>query len=444
MRSLLVHLNRRHIGTLSEGNDLWTFDYTPDWAGDPEGFDLSPALKRSTLSHQDGATLRPVQWYFDNLLPEEDLRKVLTTEAGLQGEDAFALLAYLGQESAGSLVLMTPEAVDVIHAAGTGKAGLQPLSDEVLFRRIKDLPRSSLSKDAPKRMSIAGAQHKLLVVYKDDQLYEPVGEEPSTHILKPNHPGEDYPASVINEYVVMRLAGRLKLDVPAVHRRYTPAPVYLVQRFDRFVDEGGQTQRRHIIDACQLLNQARTFKYTVANLQTLKDVILLCRNRASTRLKLFQWLVFNVLIANHDNHIKNISFLVSPEGISLAPAYDLLSTATYNTVAFAQEKANWPHVDMAVPLVGALTFQQVTRQAVVDSGGVLGLTPAICTRELNRMVKAMPLELSKLLKTIEEENLQLGEDVKPYLGGELRLLRTLAHLILPEMIGRVTASPSAG
>ena len=108
-------------------------------------------------------------------------------------------------------------------------------------------------------------------------------------------------------------------------------------------------------------------------------------------------------------------------------------------MAFAQEKANWPHVEMAIPLVGALTFQQVTRQAVVDSGVVLGLTPAICTRELNRMVKAMPLELSKLVKAIEEENRQLGEDVKPYLGGELRLLRTMAHLILPEMIGRVTA-----
>ena len=32
------------------------------------------------------------------------------------------------------------------------------------------------------------------------KLFEPLPGTPSTHILKPNHPGEDYPASVMNDF----------------------------------------------------------------------------------------------------------------------------------------------------------------------------------------------------------------------------------------------------
>jgi len=39
---------------------------------------------------------------------------------------------------------------------------------------------------------------------------------------------------------------------------------------------------------------------------------------ASTRLRLYLWLVFNLLIANNDNHLKNLSFMVSDEGIGLS------------------------------------------------------------------------------------------------------------------------------
>jgi hypothetical protein len=79
--------------------------------------------------------------------------------------------------------------------------------------------------------------------------------------LKPDHPDEDYPHSVINEWFVMRLAKRLGLDVPDVHRRYAPSPVFLINRFDRVREDQGW-QRRHVIDACQLLGLDRSFKYS--------------------------------------------------------------------------------------------------------------------------------------------------------------------------------------
>ncbi|MDF2463836.1 MAG: protein HipA [Ramlibacter sp.] len=123
-------------------------------------------------------------------------------------------------------------------------------------------------------MSLAGAQHKMLVVMRGGELFEPLAATPSTHILKPNHQSSDYSASVMNEFFTMRLAKSLGLDVPAVHRLYAPQPVYIVERFDRVRVQGSAADpdgvgRRHVIDTCQLLNKSRAFKCAAANLQTL-------------------------------------------------------------------------------------------------------------------------------------------------------------------------------
>ncbi|MFY8016713.1 MAG: HipA N-terminal domain-containing protein, partial [Inhella sp.] len=80
-RRLNIFINQEQLGTLHEDNDLWTLAYLPQWRDRPGSFDLSPALPRSQLLHRDGATLRPVQWYFDNLLPEEKLRELIAADA---------------------------------------------------------------------------------------------------------------------------------------------------------------------------------------------------------------------------------------------------------------------------------------------------------------------------------------------------------------------------
>lgn len=430
MRILVAYLNNRRIGTLSEGNDLWSFQYDPAWAAAPDSFNLSPALPRSTLLHQDGGTERPVQWYFDNLLPEEQMREALSKEARIHGDDAFALLEYLGAESAGSLVLLPPD--EDINEPG----GLRPLSDEEISRRIRNLSRATLGSSAPKRMSLAGAQNKLLVVYRDGALFEPTGSEPSTHILKPNHPSDDYPASVINEYVVMSLAHDIGLSVPSAFRRYTPQPIYLVERFDRRIDPEGRTQRCHIIDACQLLNKSRAFKYQAATLPTLAQIVEYCRNRVSTKLELYRWLVFNLIVANGDNHLKNLSFLVSVEGIEFAPAYDLLSTGAYHTRAFANERADWPAAHLAIPLPGATTFAQVNRNSILSAGEILGLPRRIGERELDRLTRNLPDALSVLVQRVEAENGGCPKAARAFLGGEARLVSTVQHLIVPDMLQR--------
>lgn len=430
-RALNAHLNDRLIGVLREEDDRWSFEYHPQWCSDPTAFDLSPALSRAKETIVDGSSKRPVQWYFDNLLPEEALRVALASEAKVSADDAFGLLEYFGAESAGSLVLSDP------RTSLNQDRGLRPLPDAALSMRIQNLPRTPLTHDAPKRMSLAGAQHKLAVVMREGRLYEPMPGAISTHILKPNHNDPIYASSVINEYFIMRLAERMQLHVPPVHRRYVPEPVYLVDRFDRAIQDGG-VARKHSIDSCQLLNKPRGFKFHGASVNTLTEIAAACRVRAPARLWLYRWLVFNILVGNADNHMKNISSLVSANGIEMAPAYDLLSTAVYTTRAMS-EQPTWPNVDLALPLPGAKRFCDVTRASLLQAGKILGLEENTVERELDRLQNNIISSANSLLTEIERDNQKLAVSAKQYLAGELRLLRAITSIVIPEMVAQVAS-----
>lgn len=438
MRRLDVFYNALRVGTLAEDNDLWRFDYDAKWQRSPKAFDLSPALPRAQGVIRDGGSDRPVQWYFDNLLPEEALRQVVAKEANLPSEDAFSLLAYYGAESAGALELLEPETINTLP---TGK---QRLSYDALSRRIRSLPQASLQKESPKRMSLAGAQHKMLIILEGDTVYEPEAGTPSTHILKPDHPDQTgYPGSVINEYFTMRLAGALGLDVPAVQWRYVPEPVYIVERFDRAYDGEGQVQRRHAIDTCQLLNRARTYKYSGANLDSMNQAISLCRSRITARMAVFRWLAFNILTGNSDNHLKNLSYLVSREGIQIAPAYDLLSTAVYDTRALADERERWPHCELALHISSEhRTFGQVTRDDLIQAGVAIGLARQTAERELDRQRRMILTTADQLIDDIHEEHRRLCDRSpdptasRRHWGTQDKVLRSIRHIILSEMQDR--------
>ena len=431
-RSLRASINQQEVGRLQEVAGLWSFQYTPDWLANPKGFALSPHIPLSAQPLLDGASQRPVQWYFDNLLPEEDQRVLLAKDARLDAADAFGLLAWYGAESAGSLTLLPPE------AAPQTTEPLRPLPDDALQARIRQLPKSPLTHAAIKRMSLAGAQHKLAVVLEDGALFEPAGATPSTHILKPDHPDADYPHSVINEWFVMRLARRLGLDVPEVHRRYVPSPVYLIDRFDRVAGAQGW-QRRHAIDACQLLGLDRSFKYTQGSMDSLAALANACRSPAVARSRLFGWLVFNVLVGNSDAHLKNLSFLVSHEGVQLAPFYDLLSVATYDSPAF--DKSGWPaQTQLAWPILGVRHFSDIRRGLLLEAGVALNLVKGTAERLLENLRSRIVSEAEALYAEVEAENARIAHarpELAATMAGESRCVRAISHTVIKEMARQI-------
>ena len=431
-RSLRASINQQEVGSLQEVAGLWSFQYTPDWLANPKGFALSPHIPLSAQPLLDGASQRPVQWYFDNLLPEEDQRVLLAKDARLDAADAFGLLAWYGAESAGSVTLLPPEAAPQTIEL------LRPLPDDALQARIRQLPKSPLTHAAIKRMSLAGAQHKLAVVLEDGALFEPAGATPSTHILKPDHPDADYPHSVINEWFVMRLARRLGLDVPEVHRRYVPSPVYLIDRFDRVAGAQGW-QRRHAIDACQLLGLDRSFKYTQGSMDSLAALANACRSPAVARSRLFGWLVFNVLVGNSDAHLKNLSFLVSHEGVQLAPFYDLLSVATYDSPAF--DKSGWPaQTQLAWPILSVRHFSDIRRGLLLEAGVALNLVKGTAERLLENLRSRIVSEAEALYAEVEAENARIAHarpELAATMAGESRCVRAISHTVIKEMARQI-------
>lgn len=436
-RELIASINEVTVGVLRDENDIWSFTYAPRWLERADRYPLSPALPLQVEPLRDGSSRRPVQWYFDNLLPEEGQRVLLARDAHLRSEtDAFALLAHYGAESAGSVTLLPSS----VAASDRSRGGLRPLSDAQLFARIAALPQLPLTHDAMKRMSLAGAQHKLAMVLRDGELYEPSGPTPSTHILKPDHQDrDDYPHSVINEWFVMRLAARVGLEVPAVHRRYVPAPVYLVDRFDR-VEERGEWLRRHTIDACQLLDLARTFKYEQGSVERLATIASLCRNRAVARTRIFSWLVFNVLTGNSDAHLKNLSFLVSDEDFQLAPFYDLLSIAAWSTPMY--QKGDWPdRVPFAWDIAGKRYFADFDRALLLGAGATIGLASRTAERLLDALLDQIESAAAALYEETERDNTAImGErpELTATLGGELTCLRVIRYTIIAEMVRRLS------
>lgn len=431
-RTLQAYINDRRVGELRDTNGVWSFAYDATWVGTEEAYPLSPALPLDPEPLVDSSSTRPVQWYFDNLLPEESARTLLAKDARVDAADAFGLLAYYGAESAGSLTLVTE-----VPAASTGAT--QPLSDAQLQERIEALPRISLASRAAKRMSLAGAQHKLAVIYRNGELIEPVGQTPSTHILKPDHTDPDYPYTVINEYFTMRLCRALRLNVPSVARRYVPAPVYLVERFDR---EAASTpagvSRLHLVDACQALNLDRQFKYAEGSIERLAELASRCSAPATARLRIYSWLVFNLLTGNSDAHLKNLSFLVTRRGIELAPYYDLVAVGVYETRAFGKD--TWPATQLAWPLCGRRSFHELSRPTVLEAGRELGLSQEVAVRLLNAQVGRIEQVARSLLAEIEAENTQMLE-TRPQLAatfaGELRCLRTVLEVVIGGMAAQL-------
>jgi serine/threonine-protein kinase HipA len=421
-RELVATINGRPVGRLFETMNLWSFEYAGEWI--ESGFDLSPHMRRAQGRIDDGASQRPVQWFFDNLLPEEQARELLAKEAEIPGTDAFALLAYYGRESAGAITLRAP-------GEAAGPSGLEPLTDADLSERIAKLPKQSLAAGAPKKMSNAGAQHKLSVCLREGALYLPVGETPSTHLLKPDHVDRDeYPGSAANEYFVMRLAAQMGLPVPPVQIRFVPQPVYLVERFDR-VTCGDETTRLHIIDACQLLNLDRTFKYQQATAGTLMKIIDHCSNRARARQDLAAWVLFNVLTGNGDAHLKNLSFHVDTNGVQLAPFYDLVSTECWR--AAIGNEPRWPHRDLGTRIGQAETFGQISLEQYLTFADALGVTRTAA----NRLVKQLAGGIETAAKQLYEEFERLAMPAEAR-AGQLQVLRAIRAIVIREMVPKLS------
>lgn len=311
--------------------DELTFTYEADWLTDPRGFSLSTRLRRRIEPHRGPELL----YWLQNLLPEGDAATTIGRASGTAVGDVLGMFSEIGRDTAGALRFAARKSNPTL-------ARPQQLTERRIAGLIEGLPQRPLGFGRRGvRLSLPGVQPKLGLAGRSDALELPVGDRPSTFILKPALPGFWGPAH--NEAFCLALARAAKIDAcHAEVRQFGDHVALLVTRYDR-TGEGNEVQRVHQEDFCQALGVPPSRKYernqagmrgpsAVEALRLIGEVVDV-RPPAAARIAFLEALVFNVMIQNTDAHAKNYSLLIhAGDKVDLAPLYDLVSAYPYTTL----------------------------------------------------------------------------------------------------------------
>jgi serine/threonine-protein kinase HipA len=326
MRRLLVYLHGEPVGTLDQDDSgLLEFRYAPEWLGRPDAAPLSRSLPLESEAFR-GKQARP---FFAGLLPDEGPRGRIAAILGISERNDFAMLERIGGECAGAVSLL-PEGVPPPAAS---ESRTRELDEKELQEIIAELPRRPLMAGREGvRLSLAGSQDKLPVVLRGSRFGLPLGNTPSTHIIKPEP--ERFPGLVANEVVCMTLAKAVGLNVPGVEARAIGGKACIVvQRYDRTVSAEGTVTRIHQEDFCQALGLPPERKYQQEGGPLLRDCVAMLREWSTVPVldirDFLDGLILSVLIGNADAHAKNYSLLYRGGERRLAPFYDLVCTLAW-------------------------------------------------------------------------------------------------------------------
>lgn len=387
--ALEVYLHGRLAGVLlrkENGNLQFRYDKGYVEAKGPP-LSLNLPLRTEAFPHRDCLA------FFGNLLPEEDVRAQVALATGISAANDYKLLERFGGDVAGAVTLLPSEGAE----EETEPDSLEVLSPERLDEILSALPQRPFAVDdqGEVRLSLAGAQSKLPAVEVGGGFALPHGSgHATTHILKPE-PAR-FPGLVANEFFCMRLAREAGLQVAAVERAETSSglPFLIVSRYDRDLTEE-PIRRLHQEDLCQALGKLYVEKYEQEGGPSVREAMGLIDDASSVpardRQRFWLALVLNVLIGNCDAHGKNYSLLYDSPAPSLAPLYDLVSTAAYDGLTSR----------LAMSIDGATMLEEVDAKAWKRLAAEVGFAPRFLAQRMEPFLERM-LEASSELAGRDE------------------------------------------
>ena len=370
---LEVWLLNQRAGTLWLKDGELQFQYSALWLEQPQAIALSQSLPLQAEPFGDRAC-RP---FFAGLLPEGQLRQRIAQQCQISRSNDFGLLVVIGGDCAGAVSLVVGDQVAAPDA-------VEWLEQDQLIALLDDLPqRPMLAQRDGLRLSLAGAQDKLPVVFDGARIGLPLGSTASTHILKPAIAAVE--GSVINEAFCMALGQAMGLQVADTEILAAgDRQVLLVGRYDRRRGEGERWLRLHQEDFCQALGIQPELKYQNEGGPDLNACFGLLRRAtrpsAPQVIRLLDAVAFNALIGNHDAHAKNFSLLYTEGTPTLAPLYDLLCTAVYPTLT----------AKMAMKLGSKYRFSEVQSRHWEKFAEAAGLSWAQTRKRVIRMAAQLP------------------------------------------------------
>lgn len=414
-------------GTISgESTESAVFVYNRDYANNRIPISLSLPIRTEPFSPEE------TRVFFDGLLPEGFTRKSVARRLHLDEEDYLSILEGLGKECIGAIRIVPDE------ESGQDEAFYKSLSMDDVKRLAEEGATRSAEIVVNSHLSLTGASGKVGLYFSEEDgcWYQPFGTAPSTHIVKQSH--VRLSNIVENEQLILLTAAKAGIptaksfiirtpgdanasnraknaeDAPS-HTEEDKDILLATKRYDRdlshpasILDGLRVPLRLHQEDFAQALGIPSSEKYEHPGAHYLEKMFRLLRDSSADpmrdQLSLLDLLIFDVLIGNSDNHIKNLSLLYSPDlrSLRLAPAYDLVCTAVYT---------NGPS-EMSIAIAGELDWNRIDRTTFADASSEIGIRKAVILREYDRLQKEIPAALEQSADELQKSGLHRAKSLK--------------------------------
>lgn len=394
-------------GTLARTEGEVAFRYHENYLASPAAAPLSLSLPLQAEPYTE-EELTP---YFRGLLPEGAALENLCRSLGIPQDDYVAMLAACGLDCLGDVI--------IDPAAYTETRSYEAVSLDQI-KEMAGKPGKIDESLETARLSLAGTQNKCGLFHDPaapitEGWYQPIGGAPSNYIVK--FAREDLIDLMQVEHLSMTCAAACGLDVAQTALISPLKPIICVERYDRRLASNETINglpaplRRHQEDLTQafgLLPHAKYRELKPSSVQVIADFLRRRSAQPARDLRAFASLIlFNYLIGNCDNHLKNLSILYAPDWKSfiLAPAYDLVSTTYFARFSREMGMAIGEHSDI----------DEVTTADFAILADQLGIS----MRVLRNIVDTFA---EKALPSLREEGAQLaseGYDAAPYIADDI-------------------------
>lgn len=330
---LVVLLAGRIAGHLElERDGRPRFTYAPAWRQDRNAYPLSLSMPLAREEHP-ARIVEPWLW---NLLPDnENTIERIARAFGVSRNSPYRILEQKGEDLAGAAQIVGEERARELLTGITVEEEVEWLTESEVaeeLRRVKGDAASTRLSRTSGQFSLAGAQPKTALFYREGRWGIPKGRTPTTHILKP--PTGDWEGFVENEHFCLTLARRLGLQACRSEVcRFEDQVAITVERYDRLWSDG-RYLRVHQEDLCQAIGVHPRLKYENDGGPGVVEVVEALHAFSSSSEEdittFLDAIALNWLIAGTDGHAKNYSLLIGTGGRArLAPLYDIASFWPY-------------------------------------------------------------------------------------------------------------------
>lgn len=360
-----VHLYGRRVATISRRGDTLQLRYLPEYVETERPIPLSVQLPVVAGIAPSETTRR----FLENLLPDRpDVRARWAREAKLASDSAFDLLSAYGSDVAGALEF------SLSGASRRTDVALTPVDNEAIASRIRRIRIDDSDWLEPRpveeRFSLGGAQGKFALAEHDGHWFDPTGQHPSTHIIKPGI--RSLTGSDVTEHITQQVAQRLGLAVAKTQiGLFGDEHALIVERFDRVAD-GDHIVRLHQEDLAQATGTSFLSKYEAdagpgyRQFFAVFDRALTPIAAKDAKRRLAECLVFSWAIGHTDGHAKNFSLTHLADGSFLSPFYDLNTVLPFELpeMVRAKDYRAYDDVHLALAVGKASTISEFGRESL--------------------------------------------------------------------------------